>query len=432
MDLWLGFGSIFVIAVAVLLGLHVGVALAVVGFLGIGLIQGFPAALKMLALIPYGTCNSYTMAIIPLFLLMGEFVVVSGAVAAVFNTSRCWLGKWPGGLAIVSLITNTGLAATTGSSIASTAMTTRIVLPEMERFGYDRAISAGIIASGGTLAVLIPPSIFLIFYAMLAEVSIGKMLVAGFLPGLWNAFLFCILIIVMAKLNPKKLPSGPSSTWREKLLSLKDIWGAALIIICIVGGLYGGVITSTEVGGLGVILALILVIQARAFKWPILKQALWNSTWSTSLIFLVVVGAFFFSTFLSLTGISEEIADFIIEANVPPIIKFAGIIGVFIFLGCFVDAFSMLAITMPIFLPAVEAMGWDIYWFGIVAVIMVEVATLTPPLGVVVHTAKGIAGPSVELMAIFRVVIPFVFVQLLTVFTLYLFPEIATFLPSKM
>lgn len=432
MELWLGFGSIFVIAVAVLLGLHVGVALAVVGFLGIGLIQGFPAALKMLALIPYGTCNSYTMAIIPLFLLMGEFVVVSGAVAAVFNTSRCWLGKWPGGLAIVSLITNTGLAATTGSSIASTAMTTRIVLPEMERFGYDRAVSAGIIASGGTLAVLIPPSIFLIFYAMLAEVSIGKMLVAGFFPGLWNAFLFCVLIIVMAKLNPKKLPSGPSSTWREKLLSLKDIWGAALIIVCIVGGLYGGVITSTEVGGLGVILALILVIQARAFKWPILKKALWNSTWSTSLIFLVVVGAFFFSTFLSLTGISEEIADFIIEANVPPIIKFAGIIGVFIFLGCFVDAFSMLAITMPIFLPAVEAMGWDIYWFGIVAVIMVEVATLTPPLGVVVHTAKGIAGPSVELMSIFKVVIPFVFVQLLTVFTLYLFPEIATFLPSKM
>ncbi len=432
MEVWIGFGGVVVVAVLVLCGLHVGIALALVGVLGIGWIQGFPAALKMMALIPYGTCNSYTMAIIPLFLLMGEFVVVSGAVASVFNTSRCWLGKWPGGLAIVSLITNTGLAATTGSSIASTAMTTRIVLPEMEKYGYDRATSAGIIAAGGTLAVLIPPSIFLIFYAMLAEISIGKMLVAGFLPGLWNAFLFCVLIFIMAKLKPEKLPSGPRSTWKEKIVSLKDVWGVALIIVSITGGLYGGVITSTEVGGLGVILALILVAQARNFKWPILKNALWNATWATSLIFLVVVGAFFFSTFLSLTGISEEISDFIIQAHVPPMIKFAGIIGVFIFLGCFVDAFSMLAITMPIFLPAVDALGWDIYWFGIVAVIMVEVATLTPPLGVVVHTAKGIAGPSVELMTIFRVVIPFVFVQLLTVFTLYMIPQIATFLPSKM
>ncbi len=428
---WLGFLGVGVVAVLVSVGLHVGIVLALIGFVGIMIIQGPMAGLKSLALIPYGTCNSYTLAIIPLFLLMGELVVMSGAVAKMFSASRCWFGKIPGGLCIVSLVTNTGLAATTGSSIASTAMTTRIALPEMEKYGYDRATAAGVIAAGGTLAVLIPPSIFLIFYAMLAEVSVGKMLLAGFLPGIWNAFLFCLMIVFLAKRNPEKMPCGPSSTWMERIKSLKDIWGIILIIVSIIGGLYGGVVTSTEVGGFGVLLAFGLVIINRKFNLIEIRNSVWNATWYTSTIFLVVIGSFLFSTFLSLSGMSDVVADFIISTQLPPIIKFTGIIGVFMFLGCFIDAFSMLAITMPIFLPAIGGLGWDIHWFGIIAVVMVEVATLTPPLGVVVHTAKSIAGPDVEIMSIFRAVIPFLFVQIITVYTLYFFPDIVLFLVER-
>jgi tripartite ATP-independent transporter DctM subunit len=301
----------------------------------------------------------------------------------------------------------------------------------MERFGYDRATSAGVIAAGGTLAVLIPPSIFLIFYAMLAEVSVGKMLLAGFLPGLWNAFLFCLLIILMAKMNPGKMPPGPQSSWPDRLKSLKDVWGILLIIFSIIGGLYGGIVTSTEVGGFGVLLALLLVFINRKFNWIEIRNSVWNATWSTSMIFLIVIGSFIFSTFLTLTGMSDVVSDLIIDANLPVIAKFTGIILVFMFLGCFVDAFSMLAITLPIFLPAIEGMGWDIHWFGIIAVVMVEVATLTPPLGVVVHTANGIAGPDVEVMSIFKAVLPFLFVQIITVFTLYFFPQIVLFLVER-
>jgi len=428
---WMGFLGVGVVAVLVLIGFHVGIVLALVGFVGIMVVQGPMAGLRSLALIPYGTCNSYTLAIIPLFLLMGEFVVMSGAVSKLFSSSRCWFGRIPGGLSIVSLVTNTGLAATTGSSIASTAMTTRIALPEMERFGYDRATAAGVIAAGGTLAVLIPPSIFLIFYAMLAEVSVGKMLLAGFLPGLWNAFLFCLLIILMAKMYPEKMPPGPESSWLDRIKSLKDVWGILLIIFAIIGGLYGGVVTSTEVGGFGVLLALVLVLINRKFRWIAARNAVWNATWSTSMIFLIVIGSFIFSTFLTLTGMSDLVADFIINVDLPIIAKFTGIILVFMFLGCFVDAFSMLAITLPIFLPAIDGMGWDIHWFGIISVVMVEVATLTPPLGVVVHTAKGIAGPEVEIMSIFRAVVPFLVVQIITVYTLYFFPQIVLFLVER-
>ena len=428
---WLGFLGVGIVAVLVTIGFHVGIVLALIGFLGIMLVQGPAAGLRSLALIPYGTCNSYTLAIIPLFLLMGEFVVMSGAVAKVFSASRCWFGRVPGGLGLVSLVTNTGLAATTGSSIASTAMTTRIALPEMERFGYDRATSAGIIAAGGTLAVLIPPSIFLIFYAMLAEVSVGKMLLAGFLPGLWNALLFCIMIIFMAKMSPDKMPAGPSSTWKERFMSLKDIWGIVLLIVSIIGGLYGGIVTSTEVGGYGVLMALFLVFINRKFSWIETRNAVWNATWSTSMIFMIVIGSFIFSTFLTLTGMSDVVADFIVGSDFPEIVKFTGIIGVFLFLGCFIDAFSMLAITLPIFLPAIDGLGWDIHWFGIIGVVMVEVATLTPPLGVVVHTAKGIAGPDVDVTEIFKAVTPFLFVQIFTVYTLYFFPQIVLFLVER-
>ncbi|PLX41624.1 MAG: TRAP transporter large permease [Deltaproteobacteria bacterium] len=427
----IGFLGVGLVAVLVSIGFHVGVVLAFVGFLGIMLVQGPMAGLRCLSLIPYGTCNSYTLAIIPLFLLMGEFVVMSGAVSNLFSASRCWFGRIPGGLAIVSLVTNTGLAATTGSSIASTAMTTRIALPEMEKFGYDRATAAGVIAAGGTLAVLIPPSIFLIFYAMLAEVSVGKMLLAGFLPGLWNSLLFLFMILAMAILMPEKMPAGPKSTWMERIKSIKDVWGVMLIAVSIVVGLYGGIVTSTEVGGFGVILAFILVLINRKFTWLKLREAVWNATWSTSMIFMVVIGSFIFSTFLTLTGMSDMVADFIINVDLPAVAKFTGIILVFMFLGCFVDAFSMLAITLPIFLPAIDGLGWDIHWFGIIAVVMVEVATLTPPLGVVVHTAKAIAGPDVEIMTVFKAVVPFLLVQIFTVYTLYFFPQIVLFLVER-
>ena len=427
----MGFLGVGAVAVLVSIGFHVGIVLALIGFLGIMVIQGPMAGFKSLVLIPFGTCNSYTLAIIPLFLLMGELVVMSGAVSKVFSASRCWFGRIPGGLGIVSLVTNTGLAATTGSSIASTAMTTRIALPEMEKFDYDRATAAGIIAAGGTLAVLIPPSIFLIFYAMLAEVSVGKMLLAGFLPGIWNSLLFCVLIILLAKMNPDKMPTGPKFSWKERMKSLKDVIGILLLIFSIIGGLYGGVVTSTEVGGFGVLLALALVIIYRKFNLLDIRNAVWNATWSTSMIFMIVIGSFIFSTFLTLSGMSDVVADFIINVDLPVIFKFTGIIMVLMFLGCFVDAFSMLAITLPIFLPSVEGLGWDIHWFGIICVVMVEVATLTPPLGVVVHTAKGIAGPDVEVMEIFKSVAPFLVVQIITVYTLYFFPQIVLFLVER-
>ncbi len=426
----LGFVGLAAVLTLILLGINVGIALWLVGFLGILILKGANSGLASLIYITFDATSSYNLAVIPLFMLMGEIIVIPDTIGSFFRTSRTWLGRLPGGLAVVTLMTNTGLAATTGSSIASTALMTKIALPEMLKAGYQKAYSLAVIAVSGSLAVLIPPSIFLVFYAMLANVSVGKQLLAGFIPGIWNALAYLIVILVWAKLDPKSTPLGPKTTWKEKFISLKGIWGTALMVVVILWGLYSGFVTSTEVGGLGVVLALFLALISRKTTWKSLKTACWNSTWATGMIFLIVAGAFVFSTFLSLSGSSNYMAKVLGGLEVPTFVKFLVIILIYLILGCFVDAFSMLALTLPVFLPVITTLGFDLIWFGVICVIMVEVAGITPPVGLVVYTAAGIAGSDTKIMEVFKACVPFVLIQLVTVVSLYFLPQIVTFLPS--
>jgi len=427
---WLGVIGFILIFVLLLAGVHIGVAMGLIGLLGIVIIRGLDVGLTAAVIVPHATIASYDLAILPFFLLMGEFAVQSGGVAGMFDAAKAWFGRLPGGMAITTLAVSGGLAATTGSSLASTAMMTRIAVPELEKQGYSKATATGIIATCGTLAVLIPPSVFLVYYAIMSGESVGKLLLAGFLPGFATMIVFFAYITVTARLSPQIEAAEASMSWKKRLMSLRKAWAIILVLGVIFGGLYMGVFTPTEVGAVGAFITFVLMLGNRQGKWTNVRKALMRGLASSSMIMIIIVGAHLFSRFLALSGLTTAMSNFIVGLEVSRWIKFTGIVLSYIFLGCFLEAFAMLSLTLPIYYPVIVQMGFDPIWFGIICVVMVEVGAISPPFGLTVYTAKGIAGPDVEVMDVFRAAAPFIVLQLMNVAMLCFFPQIALFLPS--
>ncbi|MFH1351404.1 MAG: TRAP transporter large permease [Pseudomonadota bacterium] len=414
------------------LGMPIAFALMLVGFLGISYLASVEAALPVVARTVYEVSAFYPYTVIPLFIVMGGFAGSSGMTRKLYNTFDKWLRRLPGGLAIATIGACAGFSAVSGSSVATAAAIGTIALPEMKRFKYDPGLSTGSIAAGGTLGFLIPPSIGFIVYGMLTEQSIGKLLVAGIIPGFLLALAYIAIVIVWVKLKPTLAPASPEPvSWREKLFSLLEIWEPFVVFLLVMGGIYLGFFTPTEAGAIGAtILFFFALLQKKLTRQNLLK-ALQEAIRISVMVLFLVAGANVFSYFLALSTIPMEVAAWVADLQVSPYLIHAIVIIIYLFLGCFLDAISMMVLTMPVIFPVILALGFDPIWFGVIAVLMMEAGLITPPVGLNIFTVAGVA-KEIPVETIFRGVAPFLLAIFFIVILITCFPKIALFLPQMM
>jgi len=398
------------------------------GLLAVG---GADITFHYLSTIPYSEVSSYAYTTLPLYILMGEFAFFGGYAHSAYKTGRDWLGHLPGGLSISTIVGGAGFGAVCGSSVASSAVLSKICIPEMKKLGYQQSLSAGSVAACANLASMLPPSGLMIVYSIFTEQSLGKLFMAGILPGLLLMFLFSLMIYLRVTLNPELAPSSRPVSWSQRVLSLRHAWGIFLIATVVLGGIYSGVFTVTEAGGAGAFTAFLLVLCNRSLSWGNMKIIMLNSVKTTIMIFFIIVGIMIFTHFLTLTRFPIVMSTFLTELPVNKFIILLLILLFFLFLGMFFDAISMIALTIPVLYPTVVALGFDPIWFGVMCVLMCEVGLITPPVGINCYVVAG-AVPDIPLQAIFKGVLPFVFINLVVAAILIAFPRIVLFLPGLM
>jgi len=426
-------GILGILALFVLLALrmYIGMAMALVGFLGLWVLVGYHAGSSILGLTPFSEGTSYTLSVIPLFVLMGQFAFVSGISRDIYQTVYAWMGHFRGGLAMATIVACAGFAAICGSSLATGATMAMVAIPEMEKYKYDPRLSTGSIAAGGTLGILIPPSLGFVIYGILTELSIGQLFMAGFIPGFVLASLFILAIYVQCRRSPAMGPSGEPKSLKFKIRSLSGTWGMLLLFIVVMGGIYMGIFTPTEAAGVGAFGAFLFALFRRKLNFKTLIQSLVDTGKTTAMIFLIIIGANIFSSFLGMTKIPMALADFMVTLELPRLVVLAAIILVYIVLGCVMDCYAIMILTVPILFPVIEALHFDPIWFGVLMVIVLEVGLITPPVGLNVFVIKG-AAPDVPMTTIFRGIWPFLVAALLMIVLLIAFPQIALFLPQRM
>jgi tripartite ATP-independent transporter DctM subunit len=421
------FGILFLTLAA---GIWVGFSLFIVGFMGMLIYSPLPAGNNMASSV-WATIEKWEYVALPLFILMGEILYRSGISEKLFKSLVPWLYRLPGGLLLMNIVSCTLFAAVSGSSAATTATVGRITLAEFDKLGYDRRLAMGSLAGAGTLGFLIPPSLIMIVYAILAEVSIGKMFMAGILPGLLLSGIYSTYIIYRGIRNPAIAPRTQESySWKERLVGLKDLAPTLILILMVLGSIYGGVATPTEAAALGVLGATVFAFLNRQMNFKILFDCLVGAVKTNAMIMMIVVGAGFLSRVMGFLGIPAAITRTITELGLSPYMLMI-LLGVFyVILGCLLDGFSIVVMTLPIALPMVTAAGFDPIWFGIYLILMVEVSQITPPVGFNLFVIQGLTDEPIVKVA--RYALPFFFLMLLTTAILTIFPNIALFLPNLM
>lgn len=423
-----GFVALFVMMV---LRVPVGVAMGIVGVGGFALLAAVNPALNLLAQSPIRVATDYDLAVIPLFILMGAFATASGMSRELFRAGEAWLGHRRGGLAMATVFACAGFAAINGSSVATAATMTNVALPEMRRFGYHPGFSTGVIAAGGTLGIMIPPSVVFALYGILTEQDISKLFISGVLPGLLAIMLYVIAIRILGMIRPDHLPRGPKTSWPDRFASLRDIWATALLFIAIIGGMYGGVFTATEAAGVGAISALIIGILRGRLDWPKIREALIDAVRTSASIFTIVVGAFLFGYFLVITQTPQKVSDFLTGLPIGPYGVLTLILIMYLILGALMDELAIILVTVPIVYPVMMQLGFDPIWFGVIIVMVTTLGMVMPPVGINVFVINSIAR-DVSLWEIYKGVMPFILVDLIRLALLVIFPAIALFLPSQM
>jgi C4-dicarboxylate transporter DctM subunit len=421
------FGCLFITLAA---GIWVGFSLFIVGFIGMTFFSSLPAGSNMATSV-WATIEKWEYVALPLFILMGEILYRSGISEKLFKALVPWLYRLPGGLLLMNIVSCTLFAAVSGSSAATTATVGRITLAEFDKLGYDKRLSMGSLAGAGTLGFLIPPSLIMIVYAILAEVSIGKMFIAGILPGLLLSGVYSVYIIYRGIRNPDIAPRGQENySWSDRLLGLKDLTPTFILILMVLGSIYGGYATPTEAAALGVFGALAFAVMNRQMTLSIFFECLKGAVKTNAMIMLIVVGAGFLSRAMGFLGIPAAITQAITGMDLSPYMLMLLLGCVYIVLGCLLDGFSIVVMTLPIALPMVTQAGFDPIWFGIYLILMVEVSQITPPVGFNLFVIQGLTGEPI--MNIARYALPFFFLMLLTTAILTLFPDIALYLPNLM
>ena len=422
-------GALALIAL-VIIGMRVAFAGALVGMLGLAAVIGWEPAMAMAGTIPHSKAVAYTLSVLPMFILIGFLAFHAGITHALFDAARKWIGWVPGGLAIASVFSAAGFAAVSGASTSTAAVFARVAIPEMLRYGYDRRLAAGVVAAGGTLASLIPPSGILVIYAVIVEESVGRLLVAGFLPGVFSAIIYAVLIGLMAWLKPSLGPPIRGFTWGERLRSVPPTMPIVLVVIIVFGSMYYGWATPTEAGATGAFVVFVLAM-LHGMKWRSLREALIETARLTVMIFTIIWGVLMFVRFLGFTQLPAAFTEWIVHMDVAPIWILVMILLGYAVLGMFMDAIGMLLLTLPVVYPAVIALGYDGIWFGIIVVKMAEICLITPPIGLNCFVVNGVR-PDIPLSDVFRGIVPFFIADVITVAALVIFPEIVLYLPNQM
>jgi tripartite ATP-independent transporter DctM subunit len=413
------------------LGMPIGFAMAFAGILGMFITSGGAVVAGFLTYFPFDFSSEYTFTVIPMFILMGQLAFDVGFTRELFAFTRAWLGRLPGGLALGVIAGCTIFAACSGSSVATAAAMGKISIPEMTRAGYDKRIAAGSVASGGTLGIMIPPSIFLVLYGVMTGTSIGKLLIAGVIPGLVSAFMFMGSVMIRALLNPGMAPLVPEMTWKDRTSSIKGIWGILGIATTVLGTIYAGLCTPTEAAAIGVLGVIFLGTLSRRLKLKTLGTALMESTYSTATIFVIGLGAMMINPLFILSDLPQVVSKLVTSWGLHPMLVLFMVAAVYLILGMFIDALSLMLITLPVIFPTIVALGFDPIWFGVIMVKLIELALITPPVGMNLYIIKAIA-PDFSMEDIFRGVFWFVIADICTLTILILFPSIALLLPGLM
>lgn len=424
-------GSILVV-ILLLSGMPIAFLMMLVGFLGVWVLSSFEAALGVLGRTVYEVASHYPYTIIPLFVLMGSFATQAGLTSELYSTFDKWFRRLPGGLGVATIAACAGFAAVSGSSVAATAAMGNIALPQMKRFNYKPRLAVGVIAAGGTLSFLIPPSLGFVIYGMLTEQSIGKLLISGIVPGFILSLAYIFVVVLQVKMDPSLAPMIKEKvSLREKILALKGVWETLLVFLIVIGGIYFGFINPTEAGGIGATSLFIIVLAKRKFSLEGLVNALLEMTRVSTLVLFLVAGATIFSYFLALSTIPQVVSGWISSLSVSRYWILTIICLIYIFLGCFLDAVSMMVLTLPVIFPVILALNFDPIWFGVVAVLMMEAGLITPPVGLNVYTLAGIV-KDVPMFEIFRGAAPFLLSIFLVVVIVTIFPQLVLFLPGLM
>jgi C4-dicarboxylate transporter, DctM subunit len=426
-----GLIGLVVLIIVLFSRMPVGFVMALVGVVGFSYAVTWDAGLRMLAKDFYTIFGSYSLTVVPLFILMGQVTFHAGISSRLFDTAYKFIGHLPGGLAMATVAACAGFAAICGSTNAAAATMATVALPEMKRYKYSMVLGTGTVAAGGSLGILIPPSVIFIVYGILTEQSIGKLFIAGVLPGILLSLFFIAAIFIWAEVRPRVAPKGPKVTLREKLASLKGVIETLLLFALVMGGLFLGFFTPTEAGAIGAGGAIILGLATRRLGWKALMQALVESTRISCMVMVIVAGATMFGHFLAITRIPYALATWVSELPLPHGAIMAFIIFLYLAGGCFIDALALILLTIPIFYPVVIDMGYDPIWFGVIIVLVTQMGVITPPVGVNVYVVSGVV-QDVPLEDIFKGALPFLFALILLSLLLIPFPQIALFLPGLM
>jgi C4-dicarboxylate transporter DctM subunit len=429
--IWTGIVGIIFLFILLALRMQIGFAMALVGFLGFWALNSFESGLAILGIEAYKTAAHYTLSVIPLFLLMGQFANHARLGSEIYDMLYRWIGYLPGGLAMATVGACACFAAISGSSLATAAMFGTIALPEMQKLKYSDALATGCIAAGGTLGILIPPSSVLILYGILTEQSISELFIAGVVPGIMLSLLFMVTIYILVRIKPEMGAPGPKFPAKEKIVALKSTMGPFALFAAVIGGLYTGWLTPTEAAGAGAFGAFLLMALKRRLNWPNFVGSLKDSASATAMIFGILIGAMIFQYFLTLSQIPDQLAQSVVEMNLNRYGVLSLIIAAFIILGCFMEGLSIMVLAVPIVFPIVVQLGFDPVWFGIIITLTMEMSLITPPVGVNVFVLHGVAR-NISMNTMFRGVIPFWVAMLACIVILIVFPGIVTFLPNSM
>jgi C4-dicarboxylate transporter DctM subunit len=421
----IGFGAMLAL---VFLRVPIAFAMALVGLLGTAWMRNWDSAAAAAGSVVQESGFQYLLSVVPLFVLMGNFITQSRLSKELYAAAYAFLGHRKGGLAMSTVVACGGFGAVCGSSLATAATMSKVAYPEMRKLGYSEALASGSIAAGGTLGILIPPSVVMVVYAILTEQSIGKMFAAGILPGLLAIAFYLLAVKWTIWRNPDAGPPGRRMTWPERFGALRDVWGVLVLFGIVMGGIYGGVFSSTEAAGIGACGAFLFALLRRRLTWPVLSSVLVESARTTGMLFLVLIGALMFANFINFTSLPGDLQDWVKQFNVHPIVVILMICAIYIVLGCVLESMSMILLTVPVFYPLVQHLGFDLIWFGIIVVVVTEISFITPPVGMNVMVLKSLL-PDVQIRTLFRGVVPFVVVDVLRLGVLVAFPSISLLLP---
>jgi C4-dicarboxylate transporter, DctM subunit len=424
----IGFAAVFLLA---LMRIPLAFAMGLVGFIGLGLMRGWPATAASASQVVYETGFAYTLSVIPLFILMGNFVARAGLAQELFRAAYAFIGHLRGGLAHATVLACAGFGAICGSSIATAATMSKVAYPSMKKLGYADYLSTGVIAAGGTLGIMIPPSTILVIYGIVTETHIGKLFAAGLLPGLLCALMMMAAVAWITWRDPAAGPAGERTSWSDRLRAVRDIWGVALLVVLVLGGIYGGVFTATEGAGIGASGAFFFALMRRALTWRVLFEVLVESARTTAMLFTILIAAMIFSGFINFTTMPSDLKDWLLQLGLPPLAIVAAMMAIYVLLGTIMEELSMVLLTIPVFFPIVVQLGFDPVWFGVLIVLVVQIGLISPPVGMNLFVLNALL-KTVPLAQIFRGVWMFVAALVVALALVLEIQPLALWLPGFM